>query len=596
MKVEGTARRLLLQGSVLIVVLLLYCWPALRTRAELGSALPPAFAPDLSMYIALSSPPTADMHETQNPYYLVPVAQLSTGYLRFRLAPWLFSKVRAQVPGRLWMCVFVWNLLCWAALGVLATYFFDRSLPRRQLELVVLGVALFMLFNFSSLRPLFFAWLHLPSLAGFRTIELPFMRAFIPVMPTILLMSYLILQIEALRKKGEALTIWMIMAVLQFLALAMFPYATLMMAGLTAIAVLGGRYLFVKRNAFLTVVAYGIVCGIIDAAFAMSGPLGFYNEHSSSPIHFQPSLLPHLIGGNFLLLGLLVLAVALGRDIESEVKWPLIGLGVSNLLLLLGDAVIPAKSVLLSHHAGYFVSPVTSILILFALLAAYPGMQAGASIPGRVAVVVAVAVILTGFLVSVGLYRSWRPYNKQTSELAELRAGSLKPEEGDLVIARSRDVDDSCGWIFLLFKAPVLYCTDAQVMLTPQQNLEVHRFREAIYLYLTGEDRVTLDQRLRGPKRLDTLYSLGYWAEAVSPSPAEQDEGVQAAENQIAPWLERIEHGDPAVGEFFRGFRRIVVIDDIERPTFVQTRLASLLKSQAGLQRANLKVEVFVPK
>jgi len=547
------------------------------------------------MYLALSSPPTATTHEIQNPYYLVSVEQKSTGYLRFRLAPWLFSKVRAQFPGRLWICMFVWNLLCWAALGGFAAYFFHCFLPQRRLELVVLGAVLFMLFNFTSLRPLFFAWLHLPSLTGFETMQLPFMRAFIPVMPTILLMSYLILQIEALQK-ADALHIWISMAVVQFLALAMFPYATLMMAGLTAIAVLGSGGLFVSRRAFLTVLGYGAVCGGSDAAFAMSGPLGFYNEHASSLIHFQPALLPHLIGGNWLLLGLLVLVVILARDIATAVKWPLIGLGATNLVLLLGDAVIPAKSVLLSHHAGYFVSAVTSILLLFALVGTYPGRRAGISTWRWVAVVLAGAVILNGFLLSVGIYQGWHSYNKQTTGLAELRASSLKPEDGDLVIARSRDVDDACGWIFLLFKAPVLYCTDAQVMLTPRQNLEGHRFREAIYLYLTGEDRAAFDQRLHGPSRLNTLYSLGYWAEAVSPSAAEQNEGVEAAEGQVASWLERIEQGDPAVGEFFRGFRRVVVIDDAGKPAFVQTRLASFLKVQAGLQRANFKVEIFVPK
>ena len=544
------------------------------------------------MYLALSNPPVAETDEFENPYYRLPVAYKSTGYLKFRLGPELFSKLRALFPGRLWTCMFVWNCLCWALLAGLAIYFFEHYLPDRRLEAVILCVTLLMLFNFSSLKPLLSAWVHLPSLAGFETIELPFMRAFVPVMPVILLVVYLALQIEVLRRV-DAVLIWIAMAVLQFLALAMFPYATLMMAGLTAIAVLGTRLLFTDRRTLLTVGAYAVVCGLIDAFFAR-GPLGFYNEHASL-IHLQPGLLPHLVGGNWLLLGLLSLAVVMGRGISPDVKWPLAGLGATNLILMLGDAIVPARSILLSHHAGYFVPTTTALLLPFAVFAVFPGIRTGAKVRPVFIGVIGI-IIVNGLLMSAGIYRGWRLYNQEASEIAGALTGPLEPQASDLVIAQSRFVDDACGWIPLLTKAQVLYCTDAQVMLTPQQNLEIHRFRQAIYLYLTGNDSVALRQTLRGPNRLKTMYELGYWAEAASLSSPEQNEGVQAIESQIVPWLERVEQGDPEVHRFFQHFRGVVVVDKIQMPAFVPARLETFLKPEEEREVSDLRIGIYTAR
>ena len=195
---KSNRSQFLAYSTVLVFIVLVYCWPALRARAELGSALPPEFAPDLTMYVALSTPPVAGMREFQNPYYRVPVADKGSGYLSFHLAPGIFSRLRSAFPGRLWTCMFGWNLLWWALLAGMAICLFRRNLPNPTFGMVTLSAGALMLFNFSALQPLLSAWLHLPSLAGFETIELPFMRAFIPVMPVVLLLAYLALQISSM--------------------------------------------------------------------------------------------------------------------------------------------------------------------------------------------------------------------------------------------------------------------------------------------------------------------------------------------------------------------------------------------------------------
>jgi hypothetical protein len=183
------------------------------------------------------------------------------------------------------------------------------------------------------------AWAYLPSIARFETIGLPFMRSFVPVMPVALLVAYLGLQMEALCRRNTML-IWVALGALQFAALASFPYATLMMAGISAVSVTWQVLSRGNRQTLLVIVAYGLLCALMDGAFLRGGSVGFYSDHTSS-ILFQPALLPHLVGGNWLILALFTIAVIFSKRLSPEVKWPLVGLGATNLILMQKEARPP---------------------------------------------------------------------------------------------------------------------------------------------------------------------------------------------------------------------------------------------------------------
>jgi hypothetical protein len=329
--------------------------------------------------------------------------------------------------------------------------------------------------------------------------------------------------------------------------------------------------------------------------FALRGSLGFYSDHSSL-IHFQPELLRALIGGNWLLLCVLTGAVALNKAIIPEVKWPLVGLGATNCLLMLGDIMVPAKAILLSHHASHFIQTSMAVLLTFLVSAVVTRERWRTSRSNWIVGCATGGVIATGILLSVGNYRGALPFNEQGAELSEIFSGSAKPDSGELVIARSKNVDDTCSWIFVLTGNPVLYCTDAEIMLTPQQNTDIHRFRQAIYLYLAGRDSTWLHHALTGPRRLDVMHELGFWAEAASLSPAEQEDGFREIESQLTPLLMQVERGDPAIRKFFKQFPRVVVIDSLENPTFSQQRVATLLRIEGEKTSRTLKVSTYSPR
>lgn len=586
--------RVLFQSATVLFVLAVYLYPTIRARVQFGAtALPPIFAPDLSLYLNLSNLRPASGSEVINPYYRIPVPSNGSGYLKFSLAPNLFGHLNTLLANRTWLALLIWNGFWWALFTFLALRIFERFLPENSPAVVALGALLVMVFNFGILKTLLLAWLHLPSLAAFNAISLPFTRAFIPVIPCVLLLAYLGLQMQALHREG--VLPWFAMGALQLLALLIFPYATLMMAGITAISLLSPLRISASKI-LRTAVVFGLLCTILDLVFLRHGSVGFY-DNRSSPIHFQPQLLPHLIGGSWLLMVALTVAIVLNRKLPAEVKWPLVGLGAGNALLMLGDAVVPATTILLSHHAGHFVHLTTAILVTF-LTAAIVASRTGERSRSTDRVLIAVMLLLlvfNGALLAVGNYRGFLPSNQQLAQLSRL-ANTWDLHENDLVMARSMNVDDLCGWVALLSKSPLLFCTDAEVMLTPQQNRDTHRFRQALYLYLTGEDTSVLERMLSASDPTLSMYRLGYWAEAVSQSQQERRTGIRTIKTELVPLVERVENRDPAVYAFFRRFERIVVIDDRHEPTFSGERLATWLSCKQSGEEGDLVLLTCSPK
>jgi hypothetical protein len=590
-----SAGRAMAQFAAVVLVLLIYSYPALRARTDFGAAsLPPIFAPDLSLYLNLSNVRTVGPGQVLNPYYLVPVPANGTAYLKFRLGPSLFRGWNKLMAGRMWLAMFLWNLFWWGLLCGVALWLFERFLPIGSREVGIAGLGLLMLVNIGMAKPLLTAWVHLPSLAGFQSValQLPFMRAFAPQIPMPLLLGYLGLQIGALRAKGVYR--WVAMGVLQLAALSAFPYATLMMAGLTLVSVLWWIFSRGLRGVWHTPLAYGAACAIADGVFLMRGSLNVYASHSS-PIHFQPQLLPHLVGGAWLLLCLLTVATVLSKALPAEVKWPLAGLGATNVVLMLGDAVVPSAVLLLSHHASYFAHTTAAVLLTFLASGALVRMH-NQSNKIRVASGVALGLLaLNGILLSLGTYRTFLPLNRQQVEVTRLLS-SWQPAEAELFIARSRFADDACGWVALLSRGPVLFCTDAEVLLTPPQNRDLHRFRQALYLYFTGKDSGYLQGVIHDSNPAGPMYQLGFWAEATSLSPDEQKEGLRSVQADLMPVLERVERHDAAVSSFFHQFRRIIVIDDQQDPAFLPARLASFLKLEGDQRLDNWVLLSYVPE
>jgi hypothetical protein len=544
-------------------------------------------AADQGLYLSLSQ-----LHKTPdgafiNPYYRIPVAY-PISYLKFRLGPMLFGVLNKLLGGRIWWAMFVWNLLLWYSLCAAAIWLFRSFLPQPRTELILAGTALLALFNLEAFGIAFRAWVHHSSsdlLSG-----LPYIRPFTPQIAIPLLVVYLGLQIRALKQRS-AVT-WGIMALVQFAAFAAFPYATLVMAGTTAVALLW--YIIAGPRAWALRVALGflVVCSVLDLAFALNRSGGFHSgfPDGTSPIRFQPFLIGEIIGKFWILTALLVLATAVTRKLRPELKWPLVGLGFSVLLFKLSDTVVSERLFYISEHIGYFYNVTITVLVMFLVSAHLPAAVRPLRLVRVAAVAVLIFCIAFASLMAQANYRANLPYNLEQADLSNWFARG-EVSANDLILTQFETSRyDNCEWIPLLTDAEVLYCRNAQVILTPDQNRDVQRLREVMYLYFDGKDHQWLESSTQ-------FARTGLYGELESfRTPEELSARIVALRQEMRPLFDAIERQDPSITTFFRRFRRVWVIQNQHNHLYSNERLASYLNLEDPQVSGSLAITPAQPK
>jgi len=572
---------------IIAVILGIYSYPALRTAISAKSLrLPAVSAPDLGLYLSLSKVEKNRNGAILNPFYRIPVPY-PVGYLKFRSGPALFGLFNELFAGRLWFSLFAWNLLWWFFLCLAAIWLFERWLPRPAIELVLASVALFMLFGVDEVSRFIAMWIHLsPTWLG---AGLPYIRPFTPQVIVPLFLCYLALQMRAL---GGNLAAWGMMAVLQFVAFTFFPYGTLMMAGTTAVA--ASWYVLARHrdSAWQVVLAFLFICAIADLAFALHGSAGFHYgfPDQASLIRLQPSLAANAMGKMWFLTGILVAATAMTHKLPPEVKWPLVGLGLSTILFVLGDAVVSERLFLLNTHIGYFYQPAVVVLLTFLIAAHIPGTRQSLRLMRMISLPIVGLCFIYGLLMAERNYRDNLANNLLQADLASwFSRGEVSSR--DIVITQYVSTRcDACEWIALLSDAETLYCRNSQLALTQEQNRDIQRLREVLYLYFAGKDHQWLENTTE-------LERYGLYGDLSSfHQPEERSARIVALRNEMHPLFERIENGDPSIRDFFRGFRRIWIIEQRESPVFVENHLKSYLNPKEQQTFGHLLITSSYPK
>jgi hypothetical protein len=592
---HGLIRRRSFIIAIILFTLGVYSYPALETWAKTGSTVsPPLLAADTGFYLFISKVATLSPGTILNPYYGIEVPPNVTPHLKFRLAFLLFGYVDTLLGGHLWLALLVWNFFWWGLLCWIAVWLFERFLPDNSILSVASGFALLMWSNFGLLKVQVLAWTHLPSLGGFQNVGLAYARPFFPQLPIPLLLAYLGLQISVLRT--PRLRTWGGMGLLQLVAFGIFPYATLMMAGITLVAALWLILSRVQTVPWRTLVAYGTICAAVDLLSVLRlGTRAQGPQTQASIFHIELTMLPHWIGGMWIILAFLTLATALVPAVSAEVKWPLVGLGLSNMSLLLGDVFFSETSWMISHHAGYFVHTTVAVLLAFLLSAVCERLRATTRYPRRALEGVVILFAVNAMLLAEATYRTSLPLNRQQVETVTLLR-SIPVRADDLLIVHARYSDDACEWAPLALSAKVLFCRDAASLLTPDQNQTIQRFRQALYLYFTGEDSRQLERVTEDPKAYEEQMRLAYFGGIIPFRKQQRDEALRAIRVELIPLLDRADREDPSMHVFLRQYSRILVIDNRQDPVFDRQRLASYLVIQKEAPAGDLTVLYCTPK
>jgi hypothetical protein len=556
---------------IVLAVLAIYSYPYLATTRALQSRQAPySFAADLSLYLNLAQLGSSHL----NPYYGTPMQPGGFGYLTFDLAFKVFGWLEDIVHHNLWYTVLVWNWFWWAAICIGALWFFRLILPEDMRRVAWLGTSVLFFFNFGVLKSLLVAWLHLPSLAGFEALSLPYIRNFFPQIPVALLLFYLSIQICALRfSKWYA---WAGMCALQAVGFAMFPYAMLIMAGSTFVVALACFRSVLPYDRLKVIISYGVACAAIDFLFLVLRLQPGTHDSQFSFISFRPWHIFDLIGGGLILLLLLTLFIVIVPPVGSrEAKWSLVGLSFSNISLMLADVVI-APSLLMSSHGAYFLHCTISLQVTHLLAWGFTRFARTPVWMRPVCLTAILLVVINGALLAFGNYRTYLPQNTGISSLAQA-VNSLQLNDSDLIVARADTVDDLCSWVRLLNRGTVLFCRSAQYELSDSERRSFHRLRQAFYLYFTGKDTSWVEGVMADPTALTAQDRLTFAGEVNAADKEIWEKGRREVTAELIPRLSQVEQRQDPVQGFFLPHPRVLVIDDAKRPLFSRERLESYL-------------------
>jgi hypothetical protein len=572
----------------LFAILVLYLYPLLATRAHLGpSSLPPLFAPDFYFYLSASDLQTVAPHTVANPWYGVPVPEAATGYGKFGLSFVLFGGLRHLLGNSWWAAVAVWTAL-WTLLIYLAAVWLTRRLMPKESGLLLLGLstALLMLVDLHTLPALLSAWLHLPTLHGFEVLTLPYVRPFFPQVVTPLVLAYVGLQIDALGDRRWKP--WLLMAGVQLLAFALFPYAMLLMAVTTGTTLLMAQLTRRLRPGYVQIAGFGVLCALLDAAYLLHG--GSRAVSTGGPmVALQPALLLHLAFSKTLWFVVVLTAlVCLLRAERAEVRWTLVSLGGATALLLVADGVL-SPGLQVAHHTLYFVHTVLGIQLAYLLGALYPSAVRRVPRIRWAAGGFLIGILLHGALAAHGNYRAFLPFNQAQKEKADILL-LLNLQADDLVIADARFVDDTSCWLPLLSRARVLFCRNAEFALVPEDENRVQRLRQALYLYFAGRDPAWVDQVLSPAGDPSEQNFLSLTLERLVLEGPQRASALASLKSLVDSRLTLVEQGDPSARLLFGSSRRILVLDRAGDPVFARSRLARYLRVEQEERRGDYVV------
>lgn len=596
MKNDPIIKTLFLGGFILICALI-YSIPYLATWATTGVGdLPPSFAPDLYFYLNLSTIRSGDPGMVINPWYGVEVPLKDITHFRFALAFQAFQYF-GQVLGNKWpTVVFCWNII-WIVLVCLgAIWLIGMMESGTRIEVLAMGLALLLMTDLTGLKAMLCAWLSLPSLKGFEDLILPYLRLFFPQVAIPLLLGYLAVQIQVF-KRGN--WIWLIaMVFCQLLAFMSFPYATILMAGTTVVTAVT-LSCSQKRLPNLRSLAWlGLLCAVVDGLFlsiagysSIGGNVGV-----NSILNVDGSRLHDLFGGTFVLILALAAMISLtGNKAFPELKWTIVSLGLANAFLSMTDALL-TPFLQVSIHMSYFVHTTMVLQVVYLFGQTYPLLRKRLPVTRWIVIVGIILTLLHGALVANGIHTRLLAANRMGNELANV-LNAITLNKRDLVIAPATFVDDPASWVPLLTGAEVLFYRNAELVLSRSQQGEIHRYRQALYLYATGRDGNWISERLSNPeaKREQSWLALIAEKAMFKHNGSGREETLQRIKKGLVPLVTRLESKTDAGDKVFQNYRRILVIDYIGNPLFVKDRLLSYLKFVGEERKGSFLLQWFTP-
>lgn len=461
-----------LDALVVVLIIALYIAPQVASTMEMRpSTLPPQLTPDLYLHLNFA---VMDRHGASlaNPWYHTPVAATSLPYVAFARILGLFGWF-ARMIGNLPMAVLLWNgmltlALCLVARSLLRSVGFERTaLPLAVVMLVDIwylqaGAATLLHGRFTALQ-----------------LSLPFLRPFFPQFGALILLAYLMVQIQAARKPS-----WKplaVMCLLQFAMVTSFPYGVFLLAGASAP--------LIRRRGFAV---YAVACAIVDLCYVMAFPLPL----SPSVPGIDAGQIVRVLARPSMLVLIVLIALTFRRVRDRSVALTIVGAASSVAIAYFFDAFLNGATPI-THHILYLMHPMIALMIVV-VASTWP-------LPSLVTAACAIGVATMGVAGSISPYLRARLENTTRAAAARAIAGA---GPHDLVVAPADMFRDEGIWVPLASPAEVLLTRGGTLALShPGDDAP----RVATQLRLGGITPAAVHAQLTAPRTtLDQVFLAGF--------------------------------------------------------------------------------------
>jgi len=486
-------------------------------------------------------------------------------------------------------------MLAWTALICAAALWLMRqAFPESTTVLLLFALTLLLLFDFDYAYLVLLKLLKLRPWSATSGLMPPFIRTFFPQVSIPLVLAYLGLQISALRqgRTKSGWLAWLAMALLQFLVLCSFPYATAVLAATTGVLLLlllAGRI----PGLFLQFMVFGAICAAADLGWLLfSGGALPVASPGSSLIALDPQFLKRMLFSKTvltLLFATVAASVVCRQGIPQESRWTLVAFGTAVFLLSLADAVIsPAAQV--SHHVLYLFHTAMALLIIMMVAALLHSFAAQRSARLVVAAITAILLVFAAVSIALAAPTMIELNRENFGAIEAMSPADLGPR--DLVLINAEQVESPAALVPAVSKANVLYYKDAELMVPSGYEKQL-RLRQAVYLYAIGMDDAFLSKILSPGGSAEQQYRIVPVQDRMEVFGPHSEAALASLRSQLVPAMIEVEQGGAEARAFFAQFKRVILVDSVAHPLFRPERLSLYLRERESASTGDYKRVVY---
>jgi hypothetical protein len=565
------------------LVVLIYMYPFVLTLSQLGfTDIPPIFNSDMYLYLNMTDLSFNSVGNIISPWYGGEMIPAEFDYGRFSLSFLVFKAIFAISAGSWTVAIIIWTIFWVLAIYFSAYYFFKMVIgeKRNLYVLVVLALMFLLLMRTTDLKEVIYFWTHVPSSSDFADLNLAYSRHFFPQAAVPFLFLYMIFFVKLF--ENHTIKGWIILLVIQLLALKTFPFLLALIWIQTLIAIVIMHFMDRGKVVWKVALIMGILFIVVDALSWMSGGGTGSPAFKVDAFDFDMSKLDDMLGVSKYLIVLFSIIIAFLK--------PKRGISVKVVVLSLGLASLVASSIHLvlssafqiENHIYYFSDTILSIQMFYIAVILFHDVEFK-GFKKYLIFAIFVFITFTGIAAAHSHYLKFFEHNQKITEIDQYftkNSSSLCDEKEMLVITPAyMPAELSPISLALTHKFHILYHPDAHFLSSKLKGEpNVHKMRQSLYFYMIGKDMQWVKDAWKDSGDLKLQEELTIPGLRLLLIDGNRGWFLERQAKEMVGYFEAVENRAPQIRSIFNNYKKIILVDYIENPIFKDDRVDDYLE------------------